>query len=89
DNNLRNRRGTVAMARTEDPDSATAQFYINLVDNAFLDGGPGEEGYTVFGRVVEGMEVVDQIATVETTILDTFADVPVEPVTILSARRER
>src|SRR5262249_20377611 len=69
DNGLKNLRGTVAMARTSDPNSATAQFFVNLVDNAFLDHKDKSErgwGYTVFGRVTSGMEIVDQIATVKT-----------------------
>ena len=65
-NGLSNARGTIAMARKPDPDSATAQFFINVVDNAMLDF-PNGGGYTVFGKVVEGMEVVDQIKAVPTT----------------------
>ena len=87
DNGLANRRGTVAMARTSDLDSAAAQFFVNLVDNAFLNGGSLGDGYTVFGRVVEGMEVVDQIATVPTATSGNYDDVPVEPVFIVTARR--
>ncbi|MDB5308740.1 MAG: Peptidyl-prolyl cis-trans isomerase cyp18 [Gemmataceae bacterium] len=66
-NGLSNARGTVAMARTSDPDSATSQFYINTVDNTFLDKkeDPNGVGYCVFGRVIEGMDVVDKIAKVE------------------------
>lgn len=89
DNGLANRRGTVAMARTNDLDSATSQFFINLVDNAFLDGGSDGVGYAVFGRVVEGMNVVDQIANVETASRDSYDDVPVQAVTITAARRVR
>lgn len=69
DNGLKNSRGTVAMARTSDPNSATSQFFINFVDSAFLDyksATPQGWGYAVFGRVVEGMEVVDQMAKVPT-----------------------
>lgn len=68
DNGLKNNRGTVAMARTQDPNSATAQFFINLVDNDFLNFGSAADGYgyTVFGEVISGMEVVDEIAKVET-----------------------
>jgi peptidyl-prolyl cis-trans isomerase A (cyclophilin A) len=76
-NGLFNARGTIAMARTMEPDSATSQFFINLVDNDFLDDPPG---YAVFGTVIEGLEVVDAIAAVEVDPMD----VPVEPVIILS-----
>ena len=90
DNGLSNRRGTVAMARTRDPDSATSQFFINLADNVFLDHRPPmarPSGYTVFGRVVEGMEVVDAIARRPTGPAGSFPqDVPRPPVVIRSAR---
>ncbi|MBK6673858.1 MAG: peptidylprolyl isomerase [Proteobacteria bacterium] len=59
---LKNLRGTVAMARTNNPHSATSQFFINLVDNDFLNAGPGNDGYAVFGKVVEGLDIVDRIA---------------------------
>lgn len=90
-NGLSNKRGTVAMARTSDPDSATSQFYINLRDNVSLDGRPGRPGYTVFGKVVSGMDVVDRIAAVRTHTAKTaggmaMRDVPVEPVVIKSVR---
>jgi peptidyl-prolyl cis-trans isomerase A (cyclophilin A) len=87
-NGLRNTRGTVAMARTSDPHSATAQFFINHKDNDFLDY-PGQDGwgYTVFGKVTGGMEVVDAIATVPTGVQGRFRDVPKETVTILSIKR--
>ncbi len=81
-NGLKNKRGAIAMARLSDPNSATSQFYINLVDNAYLD----KSGYTVFGQVVEGMEVVDAIAKVEKGIKDMHEDVPVEAVIIKSAK---
>jgi len=86
-NGLRNLRGTIAMARTEDPHSATAQFFINLKDNAALDFGvaPGW-GYAVFGEVLEGMDVVDKIASVPTTSRGSYQDVPAKPVIITSAR---
>jgi peptidyl-prolyl cis-trans isomerase A (cyclophilin A) len=88
-NGLSNRRGTIAMARTNDPDSATAQFYINLVDNAQgLDPRPGSAGYTVFGRVIAGMENVDAIAKVPTGSRAGHQDVPLKPVTITGARRK-
>ena len=66
DNGLSNKRGTIAMARTSDPHSATAQFFINHKDNPFLDFTTGNYGYAVFGQVLEGMHVVDKIANVET-----------------------
>ena len=85
-NGLKNDRGTITMARTNNPDSATSQFFINHKNNDFLNyAGPDKPGYTVFGKVVEGMEVVDKIAAVETTILRGMRDVPVKPVVIKSA----
>ncbi len=82
-----NRRGTVAMARTSAPDSATAQFYINLKDNTQLDGSTAAFGYTVFGDVLEGMDVVDRIAAVPTRARDQmFANLPVEAVVIKRVR---
>ena len=86
-NGLKNKRGTLAMARTSLPDSATSQFFINHVDNAFLDAKPGPpNGYAVFGRVIAGMDVVDEIATVETTIRGGRKDVPKEVVMIKEVR---
>ena len=86
DNGFKNDRGTVAMARTNNPDSATSQFFINHKDNDFLNyAGPGKPGYAVFGKVVEGMDVVDKIAAVKTGRSGHYADVPVEPVAIISA----
>lgn len=87
-NGIRNRRGTLAMARTQDLHSANSQFFINLVDNEFLNGDGETGGYAVFGRVYSGMEVVDQIAQVETTSTGGHSDVPVDPVLILGARRQ-
>jgi peptidyl-prolyl cis-trans isomerase B (cyclophilin B) len=85
-NGLCNERGTVAMARTGDPNSATAQFFINLMDNDFLNhSGPSNYGYAVFGKVVEGMDVVDAIAGVKTANKGHYEDVPVETVVIESA----
>ncbi len=84
-NGLKNDRGTIAMARTNVPDSATNQFFINLVDNDFLNYSPGNPGYTVFGKVVEGMDVVDKIAKVQTTIKQDMKDWPVEDVVIEKA----
>ena len=87
-NGLKNRRGTIAMARTAEVDSATCQFFINLKDNAFLDhrdNTPDGFGYCVFGKVVAGMDVVDAIAKVKTGSRRGMGDVPVETITILSA----
>jgi peptidyl-prolyl cis-trans isomerase B (cyclophilin B) len=88
-NGLKNRRHTLAMARTSDPHSATAQFFINTVDNAFLDHkSPTAQGwgYAVFGKVVSGGEVVDAIEGVATGNRGGHGDVPLEDVQILSAR---
>jgi peptidyl-prolyl cis-trans isomerase A (cyclophilin A) len=85
-NGLRNGRGTVSMARTDNPDSATAQFFINVKDNAALDFGIRGAGYAVFGRVVEGMEVVDKIVAVPTTLRGNHQNVPVTPVVINRVR---
>ena len=88
DNGLPNKRGTIAMARTSDPHSATAQFFINLKDNPFLNHTGKDQrgwGYAVFGKVIEGMEVVDAIARVKTGAKGMFRDVPVEEVLIKSA----
>lgn len=86
-NGLKNERGAVAMARTSVPDSATAQFFINVVDNPRLDyPNPDGNGYAVFGRVIEGMDVVDAIRAVETTTSGGHQNVPVKPVLIKSAR---
>lgn len=85
DNGLENLRGTLAMARTQVVDSATSQFFINLVDNAFLNHQgktPNAYGYAVFGRVTEGMEVVDEIAKIKTGNHGYHQDVPEEPVII-------
>lgn len=79
---LKNLRGTIAMARTSAPDSATSQFFINVTDNGFLDAGVRGAGYAVFGKVVEGMGVVDAIAAVNTGYAKGMADVPMEPVVI-------
>ncbi len=90
DNGLSNARGTIAMARTMEPHSATAQFFINLVDNDFLNHtaptGQGW-GYCVFGKVVEGMDVVDKIAKVKTKSYGPHQDVPADLVIITSAGR--
>ena len=85
-NGLKNKRGTLAMARMNDPDSASAQFFINHKSNGFLNPKGDNKGYAVFGAVVAGMNVVDAIAAVETQTLGYYADVPVKPIRILSAR---
>jgi len=86
-NGLKNARGTIAMARKGDPDSATSQFFINLVDNGGLDRpNPDGHGYTVFGKVVSGMDVVDKIAAVSTTSRGGHENVPAEAVVIRSAK---
>ncbi|MBN2370836.1 MAG: peptidyl-prolyl cis-trans isomerase [Vicinamibacteria bacterium] len=86
-NGLNNLRGTIAMARLNDPDSATSQFFINVNDNVrALDAVPGKPGYAVFGAVVSGMDVVDRIAAVPTEQRGVHHDVPKTPVVILSAR---
>jgi cyclophilin family peptidyl-prolyl cis-trans isomerase len=89
DNGLKNKRGTLAMARTADPNSATAQFFINVKDNDFLDfrgKNTRDYGYTVFGKVVDGMDVVDKIKAVKTTAKGMYQDVPVETVEIISIK---
>jgi peptidyl-prolyl cis-trans isomerase A (cyclophilin A) len=85
-NGLKNDTGTIAMARTSVVDSATSQFFINLKDNDFLNHGARDFGYAVFGKVVEGIDVVRKIAEVKTGNLGPFQDVPVEPVVIKSVR---
>jgi len=87
-NGLKNNRGTIAMARTANPHSASSQFFINHADNAFLNFRTNQVdegwGYAVFGQVIEGMEVVDKIAAVETTSMGLHQDVPVEVITVLN-----
>ena len=85
-NGLRNERGTIAMARLNAPDSATAQFFINVKNNTALDYGINGAGYAVFGRVVEGMDVVDKIVSVDTTTKQGHQNVPRTPVVIKTAR---
>ena len=89
-NGLANTRGTLAMARTSAPDSATAQFFINVTDNGFLDRAQARDGvgYCVFGKVVGGLDVVDKIKAVKTTTKAGHGDVPVTDVLIQTARRE-
>jgi peptidyl-prolyl cis-trans isomerase A (cyclophilin A)/peptidyl-prolyl cis-trans isomerase B (cyclophilin B) len=86
-NGLKNKRGTLAMARTNDINSATSQFFVNLKDNDFLDHKPGNYGYAVFGRIDSGMDVVDAIAGVKTGNKAGHQDVPVEPIVIESVTR--
>lgn len=88
-NGLSNTRGTVAMARTSDPDSADAQFFINVKDNAYLDARGGQPGYTVFGRVIAGMEAVTEVELSDTHRHRGMADVPVQNIVIQSATRLR
>jgi cyclophilin family peptidyl-prolyl cis-trans isomerase len=80
-NGLSNVRGTIAMARTSDPNSATSQFFISVKDNLMLDAGQGQAGYCVFGKVISGMEAVDRINAVETK-----GEIPVKPVVIESIK---
>ena len=84
-NGLKNLRGTLSMARTNDPNSATSQFFINLVDNAFLDKSPGNDGYAVFGKVTTGMDVVDAMAKVDTGRSGMHDDVPIDPIVVTAA----
>lgn len=84
DNGLFNNRGSIAMARTADVNSATSQFFINVKNNYFLNNGFRDFGYAVFGEVIKGMDVVDAIAGVETGMQGGMGDVPMEPVVILS-----
>ncbi|MFT5722728.1 MAG: peptidyl-prolyl cis-trans isomerase B (cyclophilin B), partial [Motiliproteus sp.] len=84
-NGLNNRIGTIAMARTGAPHSATAQFFINVNNNSSLDYAPGKWGYAVFGEVVEGMALVNKIKHASTTTKYSFRDVPVEPIMIVKA----
>ncbi|MEI7922892.1 MAG: peptidylprolyl isomerase [Planctomycetota bacterium] len=85
---VKNARGTLAMARTNVPDSATSQFFINLKDNDFLNPSAGNAGYAAFGKVVAGMDVVDSIAKVKTATRGMHGDVPVESVNIVSVKRK-
>ena len=90
-NGLQNIRGTIAMGRTAAPDSATAQFYVNVVDNAFLDQANSRDGngYAVFGRVIDGMDVVDKIVAVPTGNAGPYQNVPTAPVLIRKATLEK
>jgi peptidyl-prolyl cis-trans isomerase A (cyclophilin A) len=82
-----NARGTLSMARTDEINSATSQFFVNLTDNEFLDHRPGSYGYAVFGRIKEGMDVIDRIAKVKTGRRKHYTDAPMEDVVITSAKR--
>ena len=86
-NGVRNQRGTLSMARTDEIHSATSQFFVNLADNDFLDQRPGQYGYAVFGHVTDGMDVIDAIAKVSTGKRKGHSDVPTQDVLIKSARR--
>jgi cyclophilin family peptidyl-prolyl cis-trans isomerase len=86
-NGLKNKRGTLSMARTNDINSATSQFFVSVVDNDFLDHKPGSYGYAVFGRIASGMEVIDAIAAVKTSNKGGHQDVPLEPITIEAVTR--
>jgi peptidyl-prolyl cis-trans isomerase A (cyclophilin A) len=85
---LKNLRGTISMARTSDPDSATAQFFLNLVDNGMLDPNEQGPGYTSFGKITKGLDVMDKIAAVPTTTVGQYENVPVTKVMIESIRRK-
>ena len=87
DNGVKNTRGTLSMARTNDINSATSQFFVNLKDNDFLDNSRGNFGYAVFGKVTEGMDVIDKIAAVKTGRRKGFEDVPLDAVVMTSVRR--
>jgi peptidyl-prolyl cis-trans isomerase A (cyclophilin A) len=89
DNGLKNLRGTLSMARTNDINSATSQFFVNLKDNDFLDHTRGNFGYAVFAKVTDGMDVIDKIAAAETGRKRGFDDVPVEAVIMKNVRREK
>ena len=83
-NGLRNKRGSVAAARLDDPDSASTQFFINVRDNFYLDAKPGQPGYTVFARVIDGFDTVERIELTDTHLRKGMAGVPEQPITILS-----
>ncbi len=86
-NGLLNKRGSISMARTNAPHSATSQFFINTKDNDFLNYAAGNPGYAVFGQVIDGMDVVDQISQVKTGIRSYYENVPTTPIEIKSANR--
>ena len=89
DNGLRNLRATLSMARTSQINSATSQFFINLKNNSNLDHGSRDFGYAVFAKVVKGVSLIDKMAAVKTTTKGHYRDVPVEPILITSAYREK
>jgi cyclophilin family peptidyl-prolyl cis-trans isomerase len=88
-NGLKNEKYTLAMARTSDPNSATSQFFINTTDNAFLNREQAQDGvgYAVFGKVIEGLEVVDKMGKVQTTRVGPYSDVPTKPIIITEAKQ--
>ncbi len=88
-NGLHNLRGTLAMARTNDPDSATSQFFINQRSNSRLDGAQGRPGYTVFGEVIQGMDIVDFITTAPTGQVGAMGDVPKQDIVIKEILRQQ
>ncbi|RKG31271.1 peptidyl-prolyl cis-trans isomerase [Acinetobacter guerrae] len=85
-NGLKNTRGTLAMARTSNPNSATSQFFINVADNDSLNASPVDAGYAVFGKVTKGMDVVDKIVKLPTTTIGSYQNVPKQPIKILSVQ---
>lgn len=85
-NGLKNTRGTLAMARTQDPNSASSQFFINVVDNNFLNKSPMDAGYAVFGKVTKGMDIVDKIVKVPTANFGMHQNVPKQPIKIISVQ---
>jgi cyclophilin family peptidyl-prolyl cis-trans isomerase len=85
-NGLKNLRGTLAMARYDDPNSATSQFFINLSNNTHLDPNGGGFGYAVFGKVIEGMDVVDKIAKVKVGTKNPFSNIPLQTIVVKSAK---
>jgi cyclophilin family peptidyl-prolyl cis-trans isomerase len=85
-NGLKNSRGTLSMARYDDPNSATSQFFINLKDNTHLDPPSGGWGYAVFGKVIEGMDIVDKIAAVKTGTKGSFYNTPMQTIVVKSAK---
>lgn len=86
-NGLKNNKGTVAMARTSAPDSATSQFFINTADNDFLNKGARDDGYAVFGKVIEGMDIVEAIEKSPTTTKNGMKDWPIEDILIIKAEK--
>lgn len=88
DNGLRNEKGTLSMARMPDPDSASSQFFVNLRMNNNLDYRSGQHGYAVFGKVIEGLDVMEKIARTQTGQVGPYSDVPVEPIIMTSVHRK-